>query len=355
MIGLPIRIVFFIAIVFLFFLPNIRAEADSTVVLVAHSGSSKIALRLDAELSSLGYKTVIVDLPSPIPQSVLNQMIEDYKAKAIMQVSPEERSVQISIIKDKDMSVFLQEITDSDDDERAGTIVAIKSVELLRANLLSISETEANEPLLIEQDTEKEKPQELPTVKEETTKPSSENSETVKNFSYRLSAALQPAAVFGFGGWSPIFNIGLSLNVGITSRLGLEIRGLIPSFPADEIVPEGKLTISDGTISIGLRFNLVSNTHRIIPLLSVSAGALILKAQGHSDLNYDSHKHMLVTSILSGTFAILFFINETAAIRFDTSAGITVPKPVFSVLERKETDFGRPLLVVLLGVEIKLF
>lgn len=374
-----------LVVIFLSMLISRRGLTDpeKPTVVIVHSMNDRPAVRIAAELSSLDYNPVKIDMPPPVSLEVLRQIAQDREAVAVIKISPEGNTVRAwTVKKGEDKGASLQEIFVHTSNEQPDAVIAFKTVELLRASLMplwensdSISPAEKTQPKV-------EQPEEVPAAKisaqktppekaqqkeaqVEKTKPDRARPVTQppedkdlflskKTTPPRLTVSLQPAALFAFDDLPPTFEIGLSLYVRIASRAGIEISGLLPTFPSTFDVPEGGVDILTGLITAGIRFNLLPKKKRFMPAVSVSAGPLFLRARGDADSGYRSRSDFLVAAAVTGALDFSFAVNDIVSLRADASCGVTVPKPVIRIAQRDAATFGRPLLTVLFGVEIRL-
>ena len=342
----------------IFYAQLARTEPQKWTVVVVHSGNEKLAVRISAELSSLGYDVKQLTMPPPIVQETLSSLAQAYNATALMQVSPEGNAVQVWVVnRTADNVTELQEVEVPPENEQADALIAFKAVELLRASLMTLPENRPEPELELEPEP-KQEPEPKPTQSGKSSVPPAPlPPQKVEPKEPRLFAALQPAAVFPFGGLKPSFNISLSVYIRLASRLGLDIAGLIPSFSQSVSVDQGTFDLLFGAITFGLRVKLLPPRFRVMPSISASAGPLLLRTRGHADPEFDNfngEEALTVTALLGGALTLTYSVNEYFALRADAGLGAVVPNPVFEVSDTRVADFGRPLLTVLIGVEVRL-
>lgn len=318
------------------------AQTPAPKVVVVHSGLERLAVRIAAELSSIGYEAEILDLPPPIYHETLEQIARDHFADAVMRASPAGNSVQVWVPQKNNPDVtVIQEVVVPTDNEQAEALITFKSVELLRAGFLVPMEKPAPEPKPVA-------PPPPPPA------PPPPTNDVQTHASPRLALSMQPAAVFGFGNLPPALNIGLSLYLRLASRIGLDLSGLIPTFPMTVRVEGGTVDVSAGLITAGIRINALSQKHRWTPSLSLLAGPLILKGRGRAETGYKGFTQTPISAVINGVFTMSFSVNSVFALKTDAACGIALPEPVFRINGIPSISFGSPMVTVLFGVEVRL-
>ncbi len=339
----------------LFFAAGARAESASQPklkVLVVHSSLPKPAVRISAELSSLGYDAQIIEAQPPISNRALYDLCRENGADAVMRVSPEGNSVQVLVIGGADEArAVIEEVSVPEDAESAEALLAFKAVELLRAGFLKLPEAKKKRPA-----PESTPPVESPPPAAATPSPPPTAKLPKKDGPpfVRLAAALEPAALFTFGGLPPGFDVGLFLFIRIAPRLFLDIGGLIPTFPMSASTEGGRAEVLASTVTAGFRVNLVPSNFRWTPSIAVTAGPMFIKAQSRPDADYTGALLRETTAVVNGTAALSFAVNKRLYLKADVSGGAAVKKVTFAVSDVPAVSLGHPLLSVLFGIAVRL-
>jgi hypothetical protein len=293
-------------------------------------------VRIAAESQSLGFEPLKEESPKDLKDEDLGRIAADHGAVAVIWVN-DGTGVKVWV------AGTAQEVTVEQAGDQADALLAFKAAELLRASVISLPN-----------DRDKAAPVQKPRPPPQKTAVQPRPSPDQRDASSRLSAALQPAAVFGFGDLPPAFNIGLSHNVRVATRIVIDLGGLIPTFPIKTEIEGGVLQVTEGVIRGGVRFALVPLHRRVVPFLSVFAGGLILKASGSVDSKHNLFPNLFGAAVVGGSFAIAFNVTKIIKLRLDTEAGTALPTPVFLNNGQDVASFGMPLVAVLFGVEVRL-
>jgi hypothetical protein len=325
-----------------------KPQQSSKVVIIVYAGQEKAAVRIAAEAASLGFAPMKELAPSNMSDADLSRIADKRDAVGVIWVNADGSSVKVWVANEKNKNeTALQEVAVPRADEQADALIAFKAVELLRAGLMTLPEYRQNTATVAP-------PPPPPTPVK--TPPSPPAAPKQREPSSRLSAALQPAAIFGFGDLSPSFNnIGLSFYVRIASRVCVEAGGLIPTFPTKSEISGVTLKVLDGMVRGGLKFALVPPSRRAVPSLSVFGGGLILKVSGLADSTHAIDPTLYFVAAIGGSFSMSFAVTEIIRLRFEIEAGAALPTPVIRKDREEVASFGMPFVSVLLGVEVRLF
>lgn len=317
-----------------------RADSPETV-LVVHFKRSELATQLSAELASQGFFPKLIELPEPLEMEGIRTLAASEGATAVLQIAPTEIRVSVWVSGRNDDLGLMQEVSAPGDREDAVTLAVFKSVELLRASLLVLPKRSKSA---------------LPSVGVAPQARLSEVRRPAGVFqSGRLFLDVEPALTYGFGETVPLLHIGAALRLAIWKRLHGTLFGLMPTVPLRVVEPEGTVEIRSGLIALGMAVDLLPPEGAVALTLGAGAGPLMMKMQGSAAEPYVS-KSAFVTVVLPYLCTGLSLaITDGLGFRADLLAGWPPQKPVVKMLDRNVTDWARPLVSLLIGLEVRLF
>jgi hypothetical protein len=314
-------------------------------VAIVHTAQSQLAVRLAAELTSQGFHPVTVEREITLSRLELKRIATSYGAVAVMQIARTGDRVSVWISNRNEALAVLQEIHVPLDRPDALSRLAFKTVELLRASLLILPDPDAAKTAA--------GPPPKPAATGAPIRP--EPTENRKVRARRLSLAFQPAFSYGFGKLPPLLHIGVGAHVTLYRRLGLTLAGLIPTVPMKIDEREGSADILASNVSLGLTLALMPDNHPLGVSLGAGAGPLFLRMEGHAAEPYVSRDTLLVVALPYLSTGLSAALSDIVAFRTDLLLGWAARKPVVQMLDRQVTAWARPLLSVMLGLEVRLF
>ena len=361
----PRHLVLFICLLFSLSV-SLKALGDDgkPIVAIVHSGETKLAERLQAETTLLGFEPRIVERSGTVSPEDLKDIAATMDARALMRISMNGDSIGIWIPSDETDVVVLQEVYVPGERDRDHAIVAFKAGELLRVGMMTPPSPAPGE------ETPPKPPE--PTPDEDTDdiqgpvspEPAASAPETrvIRKRTGRsptrkwLSLSLAPAVSYGFGKLPPAFQIGTALTLQVTGRISLALTGLIPSYPMKVHGDDAMVDASAGFVVLGLGFRLTPVYWRVSVPVEAFAGATFLRITGYDRVgDYQSMRQDIMVAVWGGRTGFSAAISETVSIRGDVIAGTCEPEPVAKILGKRWSGWGRPLLAGMLGVEVWLF
>jgi hypothetical protein len=315
-----------------------RTAAESRgAVVVLHSGRSELAVRLAAELSAQGFRPLTAETIQNASVEEMRSIASAQRAVAVMQIAETGDRVNVWRRDPEGHLTMLQEVVVLSKREDASTLLAFKSVELLRASLLDLPGEDAHPPAAAEK-----QPPRLSITRREPGAPRASRD--------HLLIALQPAVTYGFGGLPPAAHVGAGVRARLWRRLGFALFGLIPTAPMNIDEPEGAARILAGTLSAGLEVSLMP-PGKLALSIGAGAGALFLRMKGAAAEPNESRSARVVAVLPHLAVALSVALSNIIRFRTDLVSGWAAPRPVVRMLDRDVATFGRPLLSAMVGLE----
>jgi hypothetical protein len=316
-----------------------RSAAESRgAVVVLHSGRGELAVRLAAELSAQGFRPTTAETIQNAGVEEMRSIASARHAVAVMQIADTGDRVSVWRRDPAGHLTMLQEVVVPSKRGDAATLLAFKSVELLRASLLDLRDEEARPPAAAE----KQPPR--PVI----TRPEPGAPGTPRD---HLLVALQPAVTCGFGGLPPAAHVGAGVRARLWRRLGFALFGLIPTAPMKIDEPEGAARVLAGTLSPGLEVALMPPGRTPALSIGAGAGALFLGMKGAATAPNESRSVRVAAVLPHLAVALSVALSNIFRFRADLVAGWAAPRPVVRMLDRDVASFGRPLLSAMVGLE----
>ncbi len=338
--------------------PAASAPNPYKKVIILYSDRENTAVRIAAESQSLGFVPLREEAPSGMSDAQLSSIATERSAEAVMWIRDDGR-VKVWVENPSDPAAArVQEVSVAESGEQADALIAFKAAELLRASLIAVPEVSREKA-----DASKAPPSVVPPEKGDAKTPSPNGQEIdrkkAKNRSQyppaRLSLAFQPAAVFGFGDFPPSFTLGLTLHVHLASRFFFDVGGFVPIFPMKTEAEPGALRAKAGLVRGRISVALISPERRLVPYVALFCGGLVFKVESETESDHRTQSTLFGAAVPGGSFALHFRVTPIVALRLDVDAGIALPTPVLLDEAEKIFSFGKPLVSVLFGVDIRLF
>ncbi len=303
------------------------ADLRGALVVILHTGDTAMVAEMSAELTALGLVPLVLD---DAPNTDLSEVARSRGAVAGMRLSHDGMGVEVWV-SDLGSGVNVATAVGVESrSDRSDALLTLKAVELVRAGLMRI-ETEAERPPPTPTLTPKPKPPPI------------------------LSFGVEPAATWGFSELPVTLHLHIRFHLRLMKGLGLRLCGFVPTLPmrisAAEGVAEGRV----GSVALGLIYEILPPTARLQPSLGISLGPALLRMRGRADGDYRDGDARLVFPMATGTAGVAVSLNRVLSIRFDLLAGVALKRPVIRFDNRNVTDWGRPVLSGMTGIEAWLF
>jgi hypothetical protein len=332
-------------------LPATATASAGDTVAVLHFAQERLAVRIAAELRSQGFSPVTIASDAPVERAEIRRTARELKAVAAIRIAEPGDSVSVWVGDPSEDLVVLQEVYVPLEKEEAATLLAFKAVELVRASLMTLPKKHIPKAA-------------ASTGTDKRASSTARGGEAVRSAATvaakpkkvdRLSLDIQPAITYGFGELPPTLHIGVGARIKVWHRLGVKLLGLIPSLSMEIEAEQGTADVRSGWVAAGVDAGLLPPDKRVAVSVGGLAGPLFLRMKGHANQPYVSKTDLVVVTVLGLTTGVAFMVGEIVSVRGDLLVGFAVPKPEVRILDRNVTDWGRPLLTGLLGIEVWLF
>ena len=335
-VGIAAIICFFV----LFYLPGVvYGQSDNSFrIIIVENGQTEFGIRLASEIRAQGMTAEVIEqtesadhLPTP------TGLIKEYDAAALMEISADGSRIFILL---KDSPVRPEILINNMEDEDTKSLFVFKSVEMVRAMLLSApSDTTANRKSAPEKVTEMKKI--APTRSPQ------------KRYR-RLGGTLLSGVLNGSGNIPPGLSISGGIVVSLTENFRIHTEGVFPITRMELQKPEGKL--SARAFFIGAFLESVWPMQRLVEMhAGIGMAALILSTKGNAVAPYISESALLTTAMPELNVGVSIGSSQRIRFRLDMIGGWTVHELKLETALGSKTDFG-PLVVGFRGgFEIWLF
>ncbi len=308
-------------------------------VVVMHAGESALLIHLISELRAMGFAPVEIETENlGTSPEALAELAASYEAVGVMTVMGPGKEIEVWVSKTGEAADGERELIMAEQNRREA-LIALRAVELLRANLIAIR-SRRHPP--------------SPPPPPFASKPRTEETRTVspEPSHRRWSLALQPAVTAGFGGLHPAFHIGVSTGIRMGRWMGLTFLGLAPTFPIVLRATEGKVDIRTGFAGVGMVLFLADSRRRWQPTLSAGVGPLLVSTRGHADPPYVGQRDLTVSALTEIDVGLSVRLYRFLSLRMDLLAGVAAPRSVIRLDEREGATYGRPFVAGMLGLEV---
>jgi hypothetical protein len=318
----------------LFFPKTVRADEPVVVaVLVSPSTGEALAARVQAELQSLGFQTTQVSIGDDTNPAALEAAAKKSGAAAAIHVVRSADRAEVWVADRVTGKTLLRTVTCAPGEDAAG-VLAVRSVELLRASLLEI---ETAHP---------------PRGEVRVT-------ETVR----RVVAASRPRATpppFAIGvGFGPVIVPSLSTAfdalvavVWTPSRLGLEIFGTIPLTSNQVCDNYGCADVTAAMFGGGVRWVLTARAARVQPALGAGFAGVVAHAQGHAVAPYGSARADAGAAVAYAFASLSVALTSHVHIGVDVRAGSALPPIPIRFAGSQVAEWGGPFVATVLRTDI---
>jgi hypothetical protein len=316
------------------------AQSPPRVVLVADRDSDLVGMRLVGELSALGFEVVAVavDPGTDAGREPLEELARERQAVAALRVVPLSGGVEVWIVDRVTGKTVLREVVTAGEGETVEEVVALRSVELLRASLMEIDAPhrvrgEVAPPPNIRRVVPRPRPPPAPPP--------------------RLSLGLAPALLPSPGGMGLPVDVRVWVRHRAGERWGWTAIGLVPVVPAHVEAPEGEADGAPWLLGGGLDLYLTAPGAPFGGVLGAGGALALVQMQGISTqqpYRLASDGALVSAGYLSAgaTYALTPFLRLAA----DCVGGIAFPEVQMKFGGRAAATWGTPFLAVSAGIEV---
>ena len=312
-----------------------RAASNLVIVLepaVTNASAHRCLTRIREELLGGGFEVKVVDPgvktdPLSIAEAIQHQ--PESAATIALLGDPSLGPSELWILDRTGARPEVRQIpVPADDEAHIPAILAIRTIELLRASALQ---------RLVESNRIRPPPAPV--------RPAPELAVPVTEHLPRVAVELGLAIVDNIGGPGPAEIPVARLDVRLTGplfvRLTLEGLGSRPSVQTSE----GSATINQslGLVALGAIFR---RDHRLMPIVSLGAGALSVTGDGEGIYPFVGHQDSTWTAIVDGGFGLATALSKYLAVTVEIHALIAAPRPVLRFSGSDAGTIGRPAFAV---------
>jgi hypothetical protein len=311
------------------------ARAASNVVILfepsgATAGQHRCLTRIREELLAGGFQVTVIDPGSktdPISIARALQQPSDSAASIALLGDPTIEPAELWIVDRTGARPDVRRIaTPSDDPLHAPEILAIRTIELLRASALQrlVESTRIQPPPQPAQPA----PALVPTPPEERS---------------RVAIELGVAVVQDLNGPGPaeipVARLHVALPGSLFARLTVAGLGFRPRVES----AEGSATIGQnlGLLEVGATFR---SQHRLRPIVTLGAGALYVTSGGEGVYPYVGHSDSRWTALFDGGIGLFASLSRQWGLAVEVHALLAAPQPFVRFSQTNAGNIGRPAL-----------
>ncbi len=316
------------------------AQATPRVVLVADRDSDLVGMRLVGELSALGFEVVVVAVEpgTQASREPLEDLARERQAVAALRVVPLSGGVEVWIVDRVTGKTVLREVVTAGEGESVEEVVALRSVELLRASLMEIDaphpvQGEVAAPPNIRRVVPRPRPPPAPPPK--------------------LSLGLAPAILPSPGGMGVPIDARVSVRYRAGSWWGWSALALVPVVPAHVEASEGEADAAPWILGGGFDLYLTDRASSFTPVLGAGGALVLVQMQGLSTqqpyrLSSDAVLVSAAYVQAGATYALSPFLRVGA----DVLGGVAFPEVGMEFDRRAAASWGAPFLAISVGMEV---
>lgn len=321
------------------------ATAMAQKVAVARTpGDRRIANRVNAELSALGFEVELVSVTSSTEPRSLRKIALDHGAVAGLRASPSKTGIELWIVNPNTGGTAYEEVVTvaSRNDE----LLALRSVEVLRARLLKLGMLSGAPPAPA---VEEEPPAETSTVAAPT---SAQRPPHPAIGTQLLSADLGVAYVIEPSPLSNHESARVGLTLAPSAWWSTSVFGMLPLRAAEVSGNEGMARVHATLLAVAGDVHL-----RRAPLrASFGAGAALasLGVAGEAEPPYEGQHDRLLAAVPFLRLGASAWVADRLALGLELLAGLAVPPSVIRLDLDEAARWGHPLLSASFTVQIGL-
>ncbi len=319
------------------------STARARIVIVMPRAGTPLAIRLRAELATIGFEMVEVEAPTDgTTRETLESAARDANARAAMSVMPTQSGVEISVVDPGQRDKVLRDVVERTSRKPFdNAIIAARAVEVLRANFL---EPEAPKP-------PKEKPEPAPSP-EPTPVPPPESFQP-KPSQRLFSAELAPAIGVSTGGMDATFQALAATRMRLGPVIELSLLGIVPLSSSSLVTDKGSVLMNHYGAGLGIRLGLPQQESRWQPSGEAGLSLMWLQIEGQPRPSYEGRQETLTTVAPFARVGIAYTVASWLRVRADILGAAALGRPVIRVDGEEKATWGRPALLGSLGVETR--
>lgn len=333
---------------------------EHTILLTATESQVDLRERLRTELTQGGW--LVIELPpsTDAPSRVPDEVARHVHATVAMRIDPQ-GDVELWVVDPESGATVHHESIDTQPDE-APDVVSLRVVEVLRARLLKLG---VSVPTAVSHAAEPQQapPPETPPAVPPESAPKEPAGMTADHGQRALPSGGAPTArtpqtidvsAAPIAAWSP-GGLGLSAQIGVQ---GLYVFDRKWAIGIAGIVPIGSASVQEqmGTVAVSWGYAGISFERRFLYdhggfALGVTAGVVAQYLSGEATAPYQGATDWVATGAALGRVGTRFNLSESLRVRLDGSLGAAAPRPVVMIADHRAATWGRPLLLLSLGLE----
>ncbi len=306
------------------------------MAVVSEDVDSILVARLTAELQALGISVVLVPKKiGPEPHRELDDLARQEDAAAAVRIAPVSGVVEIWVADRVTGKTVYRQVEIPADVDGSEALIAVRTVELLRASLLEINAPHATQGEV----------EPAPALKDM----------TAVGFNARTSRFtldVGPSLSAGAFGIEPLVHILLGAHVRVTEVVGAELFGMFPLIPTVIKEEEGEADAWSGFLGAGLRLTFSDSDSRWAPSLGAGAGAIFIYVRGQAGEEYTGHDDWKVAFAPHFRGGLSVTLTRTFGIRADLLAAWSVVDVAIRFAGREVAAWDQPLISGFIGAEL---
>lgn len=330
------------------------ASPSARVVLVGPTPDHPTIGRLRDELSLLGFEIqVLPPSAGAIDLALLAQRehaaaaarVEEWPPEIVIWVAPE--ATGSAAPADPEIRV-----SDSLIEPPEHELLALRAVELLHGKLLPVPPDPHSPTAVTPAAPPTATPTPVPSSEggapaDEPTDPWDDAQDGRGGFLFGPALTLSP------GGVPVVPHIRLSGSYRAIWRLGVEALAFIPITSSKVSAPEGSMDLRTVTFGAAATMQLTPPDLDLRALAGLGLAATALMYEGQAVPPHAASEGSAWAAAPFAEFAVSYALHPVVAVRLDGIAALLLPEPVLRIADREVASYGRPAVLVTLGVEIR--
>ncbi len=317
------------------------------IAIARTAGDQRIANRVNAELSALGFEVELVDPVQSNELRTLERIATEHEAVAGLRASPSKTGIELWIADPATGATAFEEVV-TVASGRNDELLALRAVEVLRARLLKLGVHSDPSP-----------PPNSPSPSP--SPPSPPEYQLVQQNEVPLAPALEPspARLWADLGLSYTYSGG-PLSNNESARLGATLapdpRWSVAGFA---LLPIRTAEVSTdlGTARLGATlFALALDGYFERQWLQGSFGAgtalALLRVRGEASAPYQGQSESLATALPFLRLGVAASLTSQLRLRAELLAGLSAPATILRIADSEAATWGRPLLVGSLSLQL---
>lgn len=325
---------------FLFFLTLAWAAtaAAQKVAIARTPGDRRIAHRVKAELSALGFEVQLVTESSSAEPRGLRGLALDHGAVAGMRASPSKTGIELWIANPNTGATAYEEVVTvaSRNDE----LLALRAVEVLRARLLKLGVLSGEPPPAAEEPAVEEPPRVAP----ERPVPMSPIGVQLLSVDVGASYAIEPSALSNYE------SARLGLTLAQTSWWSASTFAVLPLRASELRASEGTARVNATLLAAAGDLHLRHARLRLS--FGAGAGLAVLGVSGEADPPYQAQDERLLAAVPFARMAASAAVAERLTLGLEFLAGLAAPPSVVRLDHTDKAEWGSPLLLATFIVQL---